>query len=82
MNIYPNPITNSTKILFSIEDNSYVKLNVFNLIGKEVTTITDGMMNSGTHAVSFDAAGLEAGIYFVRLQYNQNIYTEKITIVK
>ncbi len=82
LNIYPNPITNSTKILFSIEDNSYVKLNVFNLIGKEVTTIIDGMMNSGTHAVSFDAAGLEAGIYFVRLQYNQNIYTEKITIVK
>ena len=73
---YPNPFNPSTNIVYSIPENGFVALKVFDLLGEEVATLVNEPMQSGTYSVQFDAKNLSSGTYFYRLQ------TEKFTDTK
>ena len=64
---YPNPFNNQTTIQFSLPTSDNVSLKVFDVQGREVTTLIDGWMNAGNHQAVFDAQLLPSGVYFVRL---------------
>jgi hypothetical protein len=64
---YPNPFNPSTKISFSLPADSRVTLSVFNLLGEEVATVLNSNMVAGNHSIDFDAAGLNSGVYFYRI---------------
>ncbi|MBK7868288.1 MAG: T9SS type A sorting domain-containing protein [Ignavibacteriales bacterium] len=53
---------------FSIPEAGFVKGVVYDILGREVTTLLNGEMNSGYHEVKFDAVGLSSGVYIFRLE--------------
>jgi hypothetical protein len=79
---YPNPFNSTTQITYSIPTMSQVSLIVFNPLGQEVTTLTEGMQSAGIHAVSFDGLRLASGAYFYRLQAGEFVQTGKMVLMK
>ena len=66
---YPNPFHAQTTISFSLPTPDHVAIYVYNVLGQQVATLVDDMLDAGSHAVSFDAAGLASGTYFYRLHH-------------
>ena len=64
---YPNPFNPSTKITFSLAENSKVTLTIFNVLGQEVTSVLNTDLDAGEHEVDFNAVGLNSGVYFYKL---------------
>jgi len=67
---YPNPFNPSTTITFSLAIDSKVNLKVFDVLGQEVTTLVNEQLTAGIHNYNFNAAGLNSGIYFYKIQAN------------
>ena len=64
---YPNPFNPSTKIKFSLAADSRVTLTVFDVLGQEVVTLINGNLSAGSHDIDFNAASLNSGVYFYRI---------------
>lgn len=80
---YPNPFNPSTAISFQLSAVSKVKLAIFDLLGREVATLVDGVREPGAYKVSFNAGGLTSGVYFYTLQADgATIQTKKMLLLK
>jgi hypothetical protein len=64
---YPNPFNPVTGISYSIPFGSYVTLKVYDLLGREISTLVNGSQNAGSYKVNFDGSNLSSGIYFYRI---------------
>jgi hypothetical protein len=64
---YPNPFNPSTTILYQMPVPGYVRLVVYDLLGREVARLFDGPQSAGLHPATFNAAHLSSGVYFYRL---------------
>ncbi len=79
---YPNPFNPTTNISFSIPNESHVTLKVYNILGYEIATLVNKEMKSGNYTVKFNGSSLPSGIYFYRLQANDNVATKKLILLK
>jgi hypothetical protein len=79
---YPNPFNPSTTIGFQIPKSGQVKLTVYDLFGKEVKTLINKEMRSGSHQCVFDGSGLASGVYLYRLQSNGYVQSKKFVLLK
>ena len=79
---YPNPFNPVTNIKFSIPTNGNVKLVVFDVLGREVTTLVNEVKNAGNYVVDFDASNLSSGVYFYTLESGNFTQTKKMLLVK
>ncbi|MGD8780203.1 MAG: PKD domain-containing protein [Ignavibacteria bacterium] len=61
---YPNPFNSSTRIKFSLPQNSTVSISVYNILGQKVFELADKNLFAGIHTLDFDASKLSSGIYF------------------
>jgi hypothetical protein len=73
---YPNPFNPVTNIRFDLPKSGKVRLDVYSIIGEQVTTLLDKDMEAGYHNIPFNASNLPSGVYVYKLQ------TEAITQVK
>ncbi|NUN10202.1 MAG: choice-of-anchor B family protein [Ignavibacteriaceae bacterium] len=64
---YPNPFNPSTTIEFSVFSESFVRVDVYDVLGARVATLTERIFPAGSHRLNFDASGLSGGIYFYEL---------------
>lgn len=64
---YPNPFNPVTQIKFELPEESLVSLIVFDITGKEIDALADGILSAGYHEVSWNAANVGSGVYFYRL---------------
>src|SRR5690606_34974825 len=64
---YPNPFNPVTQISFSLNDQSNVSIDVYDLLGNQVQQVVEGYYAPGYHRVNFDASILSSGIYIYRL---------------
>lgn len=64
---YPNPFNPSTSIQYGLPDNSFVKLVVFDILGREVETLVNSEQTAGTHEAIFDASRFNSGVYYYRI---------------
>ncbi len=64
---YPNPFNPSTQIAFSLPKAGWVTLQVYDALGREISTLVDEELSAGLHTRSFNATGLAGGVYFCRL---------------
>lgn len=79
---YPNPFNPSTKISFSIAKSSFVKLSVYDMIGREVSSLINENKPAGNYEINFDASALSGGIFFYKLQTEVFTETKKMTLSK
>ncbi len=79
---YPNPFNPTTQIRFGLPINSFVKLEVFNMVGQKVSTVVNERKPSGWHEVTFDASNLASGIYIYRIQAANFAETKKLVLIK
>jgi hypothetical protein len=64
---YPNPFNPSTRIAYSLPNDGFVSLKVFNALGKEVSSLVGENKKAGSYEVMFDGSKLSSGIYFVKM---------------
>jgi hypothetical protein len=81
-NNYPNPFNPTTKFNYEIASNSFVKITVYNILGKEVKTLVNSYQSAGVHSVEFNASLLSSGIYICRMESNGIILTNKMNLIK
>ena len=79
---YPNPFNPTTHIRFNIPETAGVKLTVFNIMGKAVANLVDGVVSAGGHTVSWNAENMPTGVYFYRLESGNFSQTRKLLLVK
>jgi hypothetical protein len=79
---YPNPFNPTTNIKYQIPNNSYVSLKVFDIIGKEITTLVNEKQSPGSYEVSFDGSNLPSGVYFYKLITGNYSETRKMVLIK
>lgn len=79
---FPNPFNPTTNIQFTLPSASQVRLNVYDILGRQVATLVNGVRAAGEHQVSFDASGLSSGIYIYILEGNGFSLSRKLTLIK
>ncbi|MDF1612836.1 T9SS type A sorting domain-containing protein [Stygiobacter electus] len=79
---FPNPFNPSTVISYQLPVESYVKLKVYNVLGREVRTLVDGELSEGEHSIIFDSKDLPSGVYFYQLKTNNFVKQRKMVIIK
>jgi outer membrane protein assembly factor BamB len=79
---YPNPFNPNTKIEFKIPEIEIVRLKVFDILGREVTTLINKQMQPGNYTIDFDASELASGIYFYTLNVGENVLIKKMILLK
>jgi len=82
---FPNPFNPTTKIKFSIptvKTPYMASLRVFDVLGKEVTTLVNEEKSAGEYEVQFDGSGLPSGIYFYQLKAGDYVETKKLILLK
>jgi ligand-binding sensor domain-containing protein len=79
---YPNPFNPSTTIEFSLPKSEFVELKIFNILGKEVSTLVSKKLNQGGHIYQFDGKDLASGIYYYQLVAGEYREVMKMIILK
>jgi hypothetical protein len=84
VDIYPNPFNPSTSINYQLPLGTQyiVSLKIYDMIGREVTVLTDGIKGAGYYSVLFDASYLSSGIYFARFTASPGDGSESFTQVR
>ena len=64
---YPNPFNPTTQIRFDIKQSSYAKLIVYDILGKEISTLVNEKLSAGSYEVNWNGSGYPSGVYFYKL---------------
>ncbi len=79
---YPNPFNPSTKIEFSVSKASQVSLKVYNILGKEITTLVSKYLAPGEYKVNFNGIDLPSGVYVYKLSAGTFSDIKKMILLK
>ena len=81
--LYPNPFNPQLSIEFSIPQESMTKISVYNTLGEEVHVIENGrILDAGLHSFYWNASDQSSGMYFIKVQTENHIDTQKVLFVK
>jgi hypothetical protein len=67
---YPNPFNPGTSINYELPENSFVSLKVYDILGREVAVLVEGLRSRGSYTARWDATGMPSGTYLCRLTAN------------
>ena len=84
---YPNPFNPATNIRFEIPEYSFVSIKVFNVLGKEITTLLEKEISPGSHTIDWEAKDsnnelLPSGVYLIRLTAGKYTHSVKAVLLK
>lgn len=79
---YPNPFNPTTIITYQLPEPGEVRLELFDLTGRRITTLVNQTVQAGNHQVRFDAGDLSSGVYIYRMTAGNHLLTRKLTLVK
>ncbi|MFH0733383.1 MAG: T9SS type A sorting domain-containing protein [bacterium] len=83
---YPNPFNPSTKIRFSLNTSGNVSLKIFDILGKEITTLVNEYMDAGNYEADFNVSetgkNLSSGVYIYQLKLKDKILSNKMMILE
>jgi len=80
---YPNPFNPSTTITFTIPENGYAMLRVYDAVGREVAILFNGYAEAGRYnKVEFETKNLTSGVYYAQLRFKNNVEQKKMLLVK
>ena len=79
---YPNPFNPTTTLAYHLPKAASVELNVYDVIGNLVGTLSHGWHPAGVYNIAFDGSDLASGIYFARLNAGDFTQTQKLVLIK
>lgn len=79
---FPNPFNPVTSIKFDVAKSSFVKLVIFDILGREVETLVNNEMQPGTYSINWNAVSLNSGIYFVKITAGDYSEIKRVALVK
>lgn len=82
MQNYPNPFNPTTNFEFRIANRGLVKLRVFDVLGRRISTLVNEVRAPGTYTVRWDASSLSSGVYFYQLRAGDFFETKKMVLTK
>ena len=66
--IYPNPFNPITSIEYSLPENADIELIVYNIHGRHIQTLVQGLQTAGYHSINWNASNYPSGVYLIRLE--------------
>jgi len=79
---YPNPFNPTTSIQYTINSLQFVKLGIYDVLGREIATLVNEEKTIGNYEVEFDGSNLSSGIYFYRIQAGNFTATKKLILIR
>jgi len=79
---YPNPFNPTTTISYDIPKATHVRLSVFDMLGREVAVLVDGMKQPGSFKATFDGKQVASGIYFYKMEADSKVFKQKMVLIK
>jgi hypothetical protein len=79
---YPNPFNPSTTISWYLPESDLVTLKIYDILGNEIITLFNEQQEAGLHKINFNASTLSSGMYFYSLQSGNQIFTNKMILIK
>lgn len=79
---YPNPFNPATTIEYAVPEGGQVKLEIFDMTGRKITTLVDEPQQAGTYEISWDASDHSSGVYIYRLSAGDIVLSNQMTLVK
>ncbi len=79
---YPNPFNPSTKIRYEIPVEEYVSIKIYDLMGREIITLVNGIRKAGKHEVEWNAGNFTSGVYFYTIKSAYYSNTKKLILLK
>lgn len=79
---YPNPFNPSTLIRYSIPNRQFVSLRVYDLTGKVIAVLVDGVQEGGQHSVGFNTTELASGLYLYQLAAGDQVIGKKMLLIR
>jgi PKD repeat protein len=81
MNIYPNPASNNTTVLYNLPTSASVNIEVLDMLGNVVTSVYSGNQDAGTQSASWNTRNMSTGIYLVRMAVDGKLYTQRLSVI-
>ena len=79
---YPNPFNPITKISYSIKEQSFVKIKIYDISGRELISLVNEMKNPGDYFVNFDGSNMASGIYYYKIIAGNFVAIRKMLLIK
>lgn len=79
---FPNPFNPQTTIRFSLPESAPVRLEVYDMLGRRVALLVDGVLNAGWHDAQFDASRLSSGMYGYRLTVGSHTFARSMLLLR
>lgn len=79
---YPNPFNPSTKIRYELPKDGFVTLKVYDMLGREITTLVNEIKREGSYMIDFDGSSLASGTYFFKITVNDFVNIKKMILLK
>jgi hypothetical protein len=79
---YPNPFNAMITIRYALSERTDVTIRIYNILGRRVTTICDGIKKAGEHSVTWNASDFPSGVYFARLEAGEDYNSVKIVLLR
>jgi len=79
---FPNPFNPATDIKFQIANSGFISLVVYDILGREITTLVNEHLKAGLYSVSWDASNYPSGVYFYTLLTNNFYESKKMILLK
>lgn len=79
---YPNPFNPKTIISFNLPKKAYIRLTIYNLIGKEIDIIVNKEYSAGHHEIIFNSSNLASGLYLYKLEADDFVRVKKLSVLK
>lgn len=82
MQNYPNPFNPTTTIQYNLPSAGVVKIKIYNIQGREITTLLNEFKNAGSYSINFDGTNFSSGVYYYRIESNEFSQTKRMLLIK
>jgi hypothetical protein len=79
---YPNPFNSSTTIEFGLPEAEYIRIDIYDLLGRRIEMLVDEEVQGGRHQVVWDALDYSSGVYFYRIEAGDYTETKKMVLLR
>ena len=79
---YPNPFNPVTNISFIMSNENNIKLSIYDIRGREIEVLDNGLRKSGEYTIMWDASRFASGIYYIHIAAGNHVETQKIMLIK